>query len=371
VSLTGEQRDLRDAVRGLLGKAEANGAAWRRLRDEVGATGLAIPARYGGAGAGLAEACVVMAELGRNLTPGPMLGSAVLAAQAVLATGDEAACERLLPAIADGSSTAALAWTTQAGHWDAAEAGFTARARGTGDGGLWELDGQAHYVLDGATADVLLAVARTPDGSGLFEVDPLADGVTRAAAVTMDASRELAVVRLAAARGRRVGRAATGPLTIARGWACVALSAELAGAAQRALELTVEHMLTRVQFGQVIGGFQALQHRVADLHVLVESARSLSRAVAADGGSGPGPRERGLGSQEPPFGLRAVAAKVYCSEALTQVAAEMIQLHGAIGVTWEHRAHRYLKRAHGGRHLLGGPATHLAAIAASLIDEGP
>ena len=137
MSLTGEQRDLRDAVRGVLAKAGGDGAAWRRLRDEVGVTGLAIPARYGGAGAGLAEACVVMAELGRNLTPAPMLGSAVLAARAVLATGDEAACERLLPAIADGSSTAALAWTTQAGHWDVAEAAFTARAEATGDGGVW------------------------------------------------------------------------------------------------------------------------------------------------------------------------------------------------------------------------------------------
>jgi alkylation response protein AidB-like acyl-CoA dehydrogenase len=113
-------------------------------------------------------------------------------------------------------------------------------------------------------------------------------------------------------------------------------------------------MLTRVQFGQVIGSFQALQHRAADLYVLVESARSLSQAVAADTSPGLGPR--------------AAAAKVYCSEVLTQAAAEMIQLHGAIGVTWEHQAHRYLKRAHGGRYLFGSPSTYLAAIAADLID---
>jgi alkylation response protein AidB-like acyl-CoA dehydrogenase len=111
----------------------------------------------------------------------------------------------------------------------------------------------------------------------------------------------------------------------------------------------------------VIGGFQALQHRAADLYVLVESARSLSRAVAAeadeaDGAAGPGP------------GSRAAAAKVYCSEVLTQTAGEMIQLHGAIGVTWEHQAHRYLKRAHASRYLFGSPARYLAGIAASLID---
>jgi alkylation response protein AidB-like acyl-CoA dehydrogenase len=362
MSLTAEQRDLRDAVRGLLAKAEAGGAAWRRLRDEVGVAGLVIPERYGGAGAGLAEACVVMAELGRALTPAPMLGSSVLAARAVLATGDEAACGRLLPPIADGSVTAALAWTTQEGRWDVTEAAFTARAPGAGGAGddagadaFWELDGRAHYVLDGAASGVLLAVARTPGGLGLFELDLRGGGVTRAATAVMDDSRELAVVGLAAARGRRIGGEATGPLAAARDWACVALSAELAGAAQRALELTVEHMLTRVQFGQPIGGFQALQHRAADLHVLVESARSLWQAVAADGVAVSSPR--------------AMAAKAYCSEVATQAASEMIQLHGAIGVTWEHQAHRYLKRAHGGRYLLGSPARQLAAIAASLIDE--
>ena len=113
MGLTVEQRDLRDAVRGLIAKTGDAGSAWPRLCKEIGVAGLAIPERYGGAGAGLAETCVVMEELGRNLTPAPMLGSAVLAAQAVLASGDEAACERLLPAIADGSAIAALAWTTR------------------------------------------------------------------------------------------------------------------------------------------------------------------------------------------------------------------------------------------------------------------
>jgi alkylation response protein AidB-like acyl-CoA dehydrogenase len=352
VSLTVEQRDLRDAVRGLIAKTQADRSPWRRLCDEIGVAGLAIPERYGGAGAGLAEICVVMEELGRNLTPSPLLGSAVLAAAAILASGDAAACERLLPAIADGSAIASLAWTTSAGHWDIAEVAYGARETGGG----WELDGEAHYVLDGAAADVLLIAASVPDGStGLFEVDPRAGGVARTAVPTMDAYRGLAVVRLTGARGRRIGGDAAGPLAIARDRACIALSAEQVGAAQRALELTVGHLLTRIQFGQLIGSFQALQHRAADLYVLVESARSLSRAVAS-------------AADEADPGTRAAAAKVYCSEALTQTASEMIQLHGAIGVTWEHQAHRYLKRAHGGRYLFGSPARHLAAIAASVID---
>jgi alkylation response protein AidB-like acyl-CoA dehydrogenase len=172
----------------------------------------------------------------------------------------------------------------------------------------------------------------------------------------MDGARDLAVVRLDNVAGHRIGGDAAAPLAFARDQACLALGAEQVGAAQRALELTVTHLLTRVQFGQPIGAFQALQHRAADLHVLVESARSLSRAMAADPGAGPD------------LSLRAAAVKVYCSETLSRAASEMIQLHGAIGVTWEHQAHRYLKRAHSGRHLFGSPARHLTAIAAALID---
>jgi len=223
-------------------------------------------------------------------------------------------------------------------------------------GGWSELNGEAHYVLDGHTADVLLVAARAPGGDvGLFEVDPDQPGVARTGVTTVDATRRLAVVRLARAHGRRVGGDASGPLSTARDLACIALAAEQVGAARRALHLTVDYTMTRVQFGRVIGGFQALQHRLADLHVLVESAQSLSRAAAA--------------GDTPALGLRAAAAKVYCSEALMRVAGEMIQLHGAIGITWEHRAHRYLKRAHGAMNLFGSPAQHVAAIAADLIDR--
>ena len=351
MSLTEEQQDLRDAVRGLLAAGGDERSLWRRLCGEVGAAGLAIPARYGGAGAGPAETGVVMEELGRDLTPSPLLGSAVLAAQALLASGDDAACRRLLPAIADGTATAALAWTTEAGHWDGGEVAYEAREAGEGS---WELDGEAYHVLDGDTADVLLVAARAPDGVGLFEVDPRRHGVDRTAVTAMDATRRLAIVRLERASGRRIGGAAAGPLNRARELACLALGAEQAGAARRGLDLTVDYALTRVQFGRVIGGFQALQHRLADLHVLVESAQSLSRAAA----------------RSPSAGVSAAAAavKVYCSETLMRTAGEMIQLHGAIGITWEHPAHRYLKRAHGAMHLFGRPAQHAAAIAASLID---
>jgi alkylation response protein AidB-like acyl-CoA dehydrogenase len=364
MSLTGEQRELRDAVRGVL--ARGGDDPWRGL-CEVGVAGLAIPERYGGAGAGPAETGVVMEELGRDLACSPMLGSAVLAAQAVLASGDDAACRRLLPGIADGSATAALAWTGRDGHWDLDDVACRAHGGGRAGHGAWQLDGEAHYVLDGEAADVLLVAARGPEGLGLFEVDPGQDGVCRTACTTMDPARRLAVVRLSGAGGRRVGGEAAGAagaaetagaLTRARDLACIALGAEQVGAAGRALELTVGYTMTRVQFGRVIGSFQALQHRMADLHVLVESARSLCRAAAA-----------AAAADDPALGLRAAAVKVYCSETLTRTAGEMIQLHGAIGITWEHRAHRYLKRAHGAAHLFGSPARHAALIASSLIDR--
>ena len=319
MSLTREQEDLRDAVRGLLAR-DSGDSPWPRLCREVGVAGLAVPERFGGAGAGAAETGVVMEELGRDLTCSPMLGSAVLAAQALLGCGDEAACARLLPPLAAGSATAALAWTTRAGHWDPGEVACRARpVKGEGPGGTgggWELDGEAHYVLDGDTADVLLVAARAPGGTGLFEVAPGQDGVRRAAVVTMDASRRLAVVRLAGARGRRVGGDATAALRRARDLACLALGAEQVGAARRALDLTVQYAQTRVQFGQVIGGFQALRHRMADLHVLVESARSLSRAAAAATDDDDDDGAAAVAE----LGRRAAAVKVYCSDTLTQTA---------------------------------------------------
>ena len=374
MDLTSEQRDLRDAVRGLLARHQSRGegsgrSLWPRLCGEIGAAGLAIPERYGGAGAGPAETHIVMEELGRALTPSPLLGSAVLAAQALLASGDEVACQRRLPAIADGTAIAAVAWTGPAGRWDPGEAACEARFSAGG----WALTGEAHYVLDGDVADVLLAAARTPDGVALFEVDPLGGGVTRAPVTAMDTTRRLAVVRLAGAPGRPIGtgsgtRSSAGGCTAlarARDLACIALSAEQVGAAQRALELTVAHAKTRVQFGQPIGGFQALQHRMADLHVLVESARALSYA-AADAASDTAPDDTAAGDA-PDLSLRAAAAKAYCSEVLLKAAGEMIQLHGAIGITWEHDAHRYLKRAHGAAQLFGQPAGHIARIATAVL----
>ncbi|USX54947.1 acyl-CoA dehydrogenase family protein [Lentzea sp. HUAS12] len=317
--MTPEQLALRDAVRSLLEKHSDVRAAietphgydkdlWARLTD-IGV--LPIPERYGGSGATRAETTIALEELGRTLTPSPLLAS-MLAVEALLAAENEEACERLLPRIADGT-VATLIWP-----WHGTE---------------YDLDGPARYVLNGDTAEIVLAT----DGTDLYEVDP---GAAREHTPTMDQTRRLATVTPS-------GATRLGPWDPQiRDIALAALCAEQVGTAARALELTVEYTKTRVQFGRPIGSFQALKHRMADMHVLVETARSAAGAVTDE--------------------ISAAVAKVYCSEALFEVAAEMVQLHGGIAITWEHDAHLYLKRAHGSGQLFGSPVVHLERLKAKI-----
>jgi alkylation response protein AidB-like acyl-CoA dehydrogenase len=327
--LTDEQRALKNTVADVLDRAA--GPVWPTL-CEIGVAGLHIPTKYGGAGAGLLETCVVAEELGRTLTNAPLLGSSVLAGTALLAAGDVEACARLLPALADGRSLAALAVSGADGP------------AGTADGSL---TGTAHYVVDGDLADVLLVAARTAEGVGLFEVPVEQSGVHRAAVTTMDQTRRLAVVTLTEAAGRRVG--AAGAISTALDTARIVLAAEQVGAAAECLRRTVAYSKDRVQFGRPIGGFQALKHRMADVYVAVETARSAARAAA------------GAGPDELP--VQAAIAAAYCSSAFTLAASEMIQLHGGIAITWEHDAHLFFKRAHSSAQLFGPPGETMTRLA--------
>ncbi|MEU9320056.1 acyl-CoA dehydrogenase family protein [Streptomyces sp. NPDC048295] len=352
--LTQEQEELRSALRSLLTQYQAE-SAWVPLTEQIGAAGLAVPEGYGGAGGGARDVHVLMEELGRSLSPLPYLGSAVLTVGALLASGDKEACERLLPGLAEGTSVGTLAWAEQ-GSWD--QDAIRADAVRAPDGGVL-ITGTKEHVLDrpGGSVDVLLVAARTAHGVSLFEVAPGATGVRREPVVTMDGTRAQARWVLDGAEGRLVGVDGDGGryLEHVRDLACAALAAEQVGAAERCLELTVEYARNRVQFGRPIGSFQAVKHRLADAYVLVESARSaaLGAAFAADEDPGALPRA-------------AAVAKSVCSEAFSAVAGEMIQLHGGIGITWEHDAHRYFKRAHGAGELFGPPSRHRARLAAQL-----
>lgn len=339
-----EQQELVSAVRGLLAKRDARAGIrqamdtdlgydpqlWAQLCEQVGVAALAIPEQYGGFGAGLPESLLVVGEIGRTLADVPMLGSAVLGAQAVLLAGDSEACERLLPGIAEGSRTLAVCWAGAAG-WDE----FGVRADGE------TLHGTAHYVLDGTIADTLIVLT----DSGLFEVDPSAAGVERRRMAAMDPSRALSEITFTGAAAQRLGTA--DPAAVAgrlRQIAWAALAAEQVGAAEYCLEATVEYTKSRVQFGRVIGSFQALKHRMADMYVLAESAKStaLTAAIA-------------LAEESPSAAEDVWVARRQCTEAFSTIAAETIQLHGGIAITWEHDAHLYFKRAHSDAHLFGTP----------------
>ncbi|MFI6874813.1 acyl-CoA dehydrogenase family protein [Streptomyces sp. NPDC050400] len=350
--LTEEQEELRSAVRSLLTRHQGP-TAWRPLAEQIGAAGLAVPEEYGGLGGSARDVHVLMEELGRSLSPVPCLGSVVLTVGAVLASGDDDACRRLLPGLAEGTSVGTLAWSEQ-GSWDPG----AIRAQAVRDhGGSWLVTGVKEHVLDWTGVDVLLVAARTAAGVSLFEVAPGAAGVVREPVVTMDETRGQARWVFQAAEGRLLGADGEGDRALdhVRDLACAALAAEQVGAAERCLELTVEYAKDRIQFGRPIGSFQAVKHRLADAYVLVESARSaaLGAAFAADESPAALPRA-------------AAVAKSVCSEAFSTVAGEMIQLHGGIGITWEHDAHRYFKRAHGSGELFGAPTRHRARLAAGL-----
>jgi alkylation response protein AidB-like acyl-CoA dehydrogenase len=352
--LSAEQLGLRDAVRALLKKRSDSAAVrhaieqpvgydaalWQVLCAQIGVAALGIPEQFGGIGAGAFETHLALDELGRTLTPSPLLGSA-LAARLLLAAGDEQACSRLLPTVAEGG-VVAVCWAGADGHWSTTSPAVTLGADGA-------LTGETHYVLNGDTAWRLLVVASAAEGPALIEVDPEQAAVTRAHTPTMDATRRLARVAFHGAAGTRLtGADVSVALAEARDAALVAQTAEQVGAMSRLLELTVDYAKVRVQFGRPIGGFQAIKHRLADLHVLAEAARSASYAAAA-------------GTIAP-----AVAA-VHCAEAFFAIAAEAIQLHGGIAITWEHDAHLYFKRAQAGTQLFGTPSAHLARLSEGVL----
>ncbi|MFJ8660413.1 acyl-CoA dehydrogenase family protein [Streptomyces sp. NPDC093795] len=366
-----EQHELSSTVRNLLARRSDSAAVraaaeselgydpelWRTVCEQVGAAALAIPEEYGGAGFTLVETHVVLEELGAALTPSPLLGSGVLAAQALLLSGDEAACRRLLPGLAEGTRTAAVCWAGEDGRWHTDRAAVRADADDTDADALdaaggteagWALSGTATLVLDGVGADTLLAVATHGTGQvGLFEVDPAHAGVHRAATPAMDTTLRFARVEFAGARAVPVTLDASALLPALHDIAAVAVTALQVGAARRGLDMTVAYAGQREQFGRPIGSFQALKHRMADMLVAVETARSASWAAA-----------HSAAHRTPRLPHDAALAKAWCSEALHLVASETVQLHGGIAITWEHDAQMVFKRAHATSQLFGQPHEH-------------
>ncbi|MEU6890462.1 acyl-CoA dehydrogenase family protein [Streptomyces sp. NPDC046557] len=350
------EEELRSAVRALLtdrcppaailARVEGGRAhdpeLWQTLAAGIGATGLLVPEKLGGQGASHREAAVVLEELGRAVAPVPYLTSGVLATEVLL--GCDPACAEvttLLREVAAGRQVCvpAVPLTLAPG------APLPAPVRDTG-GGL--LSGSVGFVADAVVADVLLVLADT----GLYAV-PVAE-VSLTPLVPLDLTRPLADVRLDGAAGTRLADPATARAAVAGALLAGAglLASEQVGIAEWCLTETVAHVRTRHQFNRPIGSFQALKHRLARLWLDVASARAAARA-AADA--------LATGTADAP--LTIAVAQAYCSGVAVRAAEECVQLHGGIGMTWEHPAHLYLKRAKADSAALGSAGHHRGLVA--------
>ncbi|UDY25382.1 acyl-CoA dehydrogenase family protein [Nocardioides sp. Kera G14] len=342
MELTPEQEALRSTVQALLEKRSDSAAVraalgspsgydldlWERL-VELGAAAMVVPEEYDGVGATLVEAGLVLEQLGHSLAPSPLLESLV-ATSALAAVGGDVAAD-LLPRLAAGE----LVTLHRTGPHSPPNGAFPAT-----ESGVSCVDGR----LTGTTllpyadrAAALLIATESEAGPMVCQVDP-AD-VRAEHAPTLDQTLHLATVTLDEAPARVIaeGVSATAAVEAARQAELVGIAALATGAAQRALDMTVGYAKERTQFGRPIGSFQALKHRMADMLVLVETSRSASWAAA-----------RGL--------MDAGDAAIYCTDALSDIAAETIQLHGGIAITWEHDAHLIFKRAHALRQLVRQPS---------------
>ncbi|MFI5629609.1 acyl-CoA dehydrogenase family protein [Streptomyces sp. NPDC051664] len=347
--------DLRAAVRSLLAdRSDAptviariesdtpyDPQLWKALGADIGAAGLLVPEKLGGQGAGHREAAVVLEELGRSVAPAPYLTSAVVATETLLALGSEdGPVGGLIGDLAAGRKVAVLAvpFPTAPENSSAAEA-----VTGT-------LDGTVTAVADAAAADVLLV----PTTDGLYAVEADAPGVTVEPLVALDQTRPLATITLTAATGTRLAGTEAARSAVRRGLLAGAglLASEQLGLAEWCLTETVRYTRERHQFNRPIGSFQALKHRMAQLWLEVVSARAAARN-AADA----------LATGSPDTPLAVAVAQAYCSKVAVHAAEECVQLHGGIGMTWEHPAHLYLKRAKADAIAYGTAGSHREAIA--------
>ena len=351
---TAEHEEFRGVVRKLtetrtpLACAPAPGSTdprerelWRTWTDELGLPGLVVPEGHGGAGFSRLELAIAAEELGRAVAGGPLLASAVLATEALLAAGGDVAAE-LLPMVAAGTAVATLAVAESGRHWRPEDVATTAE----GAGGL-RLTGTKDAVLSAADATVLVVAAREETGISLFAAEP-GDGVEITPLEVLDGSRPMARVTLRDAPARRIGEPGQGWAAVERALEAgtVFLAAEQVGGSRALLDAAVEHAKTRVQFGQPIGRFQGVKHRLADMAARTELA---SAAAAWAAWQPPGSDAAALG---------AAVAGAYCSEAYLETALDAIQVHGGMAITWEHHAHRFLRRARADAAVLRAPREH-------------
>ena len=331
---------------------------WQQLAEN-GWLGIAYSEAEGGSGLGLVDLVVLMEEIGRAVMPGPYPATVLLGGAAIAMAGSPEQRREWLPRIAAGTIKATLALTEPNARWDAA--GITATAREARGG--FTLTGAKMFVPDAQLADVLVVAARSRDGStmedgvSLFLVPKDMAGLAIRRLPSVDETRKLCEVTLdnvAVPGSALLGELHQGwtPLQQVVDRAAVALSAEMCGAAQRVLNMTVDYAKLRVAFGKPIGIYQGVKHKCADMLVEIENAKSLTyyAAWAVDEGEADAP-------------LAVSMAKAAASDAGRKVCAAGIQLHGGIGMTWEHDLQLYLKRAKADEVMFGDATWHRERIA--------
>ncbi|PQD98923.1 acyl-CoA dehydrogenase [Mycobacterium sp. EPG1] len=330
--------------------------SWVQMANELGLHGIAVPEQYGGAGAGLPELAVVFEEMGAALLCAPFFSTVALAVPTLLTSGDEGAMQQYLPALVDGSETATAVLNGSLDAWDPAAVSLTARRDGPG----YRLSGRAERVLDGHTANVILAVANTTNGTSLFAVRAPSEGLDRQPLATLDRTRKVAALSFDGVPATLIGTDGGAAAGLERAYrvAVIALAAEQVGAAQRCLDMAVTYSRERIQFGRSIGSFQAVKHRCADMLVLLEGARSAAAHAA-------GLRD---GDDQ---AVAASVAKMVCSEAFLEVALDNMRIHGGIGFTWEHDAHLYMRRAKTTQLIFGTPDHHAQRLATLVTSSSP
>jgi alkylation response protein AidB-like acyl-CoA dehydrogenase len=297
------------------------------------------------------DQALAVEQLAASLACGPVFGTVFLAVPALVAASAGPVRDELLTELTEGRRTAAFAVADRAGAFDPAAVTVTA------DGDA--LTGAVERVVDGGAADDLLVAADGPDGLGLYAVAAAGPGVERIPLVTLDLTRPQATIRFSDAPARLVAGADEAERVIGHALqvGSALLAVEQVGASQHLLDLSVDYAKSRLQFGRPIGSFQAVKHRLANLLVELEHARSTAyHAVSAltDGTDDPA--------------LAASIAQATCSAAFSRIAADTIQVHGGIGFTWEHQAHLYLKRATTDAALLGTAEQHRSRVAALVLD---
>ena len=336
------------------GRPDADGfdrQGWAEMA-QMGWAGILVPQAHGGSDFGYRSMGLVLEELGRTLGATPLLSSALVAASALCLGGTEAQRARWLPAIADGSAIGTLAAEEEAQH-RREKIALTATAS---DGG-WVLNGIKRPVQDGIAATFAIVAARTGgdpgdrEGITLFLVESDVSGLSREALDQIDARRPALfsfdnVALSADAVLAEVGKGAD-LLDTLFDRAAIGLAAEMLGNAAQAFDTTLDYLKTRVQFGTIIGSFQALQHRAAEMFGELQLARSAVEA-ALDA----------IDADDPALPALASLAKATVGETLHGISSEMVQLHGGIGMTHEHDAGLYLKRARVAAQCYGSTAWH-------------